>query len=325
MERVKRNENFCTKISMSSTSQDSPKKMRHSKKSRVRHNTPMSQEVGHCHNRTSPAAVNVLSRCDFLNVIWPAEMLLVAIQVCKLIRSEVLPRLKSADGSEIALRLVAQMRVGSRRNQTWPVDFTYIMGVRLEVRITNPAGLRSFCEGLLKAVKKGWQGPASIDISPWVAGISKSEGIGCEIASLLPGALKHCKNLGRLKLDGCCLSNRSVAKIAKVLPCCKSLSRISLRDNSFGDGGTRALSRSLPLCASLEHLDLSNNVIGDSGCTALISAVPRSRALTGLVFGGNGIGRRLCLRLQDALDLRRAATAPGDGEDSSGCQTPGSE
>ena len=192
------------------------------------------------------------------------------------------------------------------------------MAVRLELRITNPAGLRSFCEGLLKAVKKGWQGPVSI-------GISQSEGIGHELAWFLPEALKHCKNLGRLKLNSCSLHNYSIAEIARVLPCCKSLSHVSLRDNLFGNDGAKALSCSLPMCASLAYLDLSNNNIGNSGCKALIRAVPHSRALTGLRFGGNGIGGRLCSRLQEALDLRKAAPADGLGEDSSGCQSPGPE
>jgi hypothetical protein len=63
------------------------------------------------------------------------------------------------------MRLVAQMRVGNRRNQTWPVDFTYIMAVRLELHIASTSGLRSFCEGMINTVHKGWQGPALIHVS----------------------------------------------------------------------------------------------------------------------------------------------------------------
>ena len=234
--------------------------------------------------------------------------------MCKQIRSAILPRLKSTEGKKTSLRLVAQMRVGSRRNQTWSIDFTYIVAARLELHISTTAGLRSFRDGLLKAKAKGWKGPTLIDISlSWQNGSSHFERVSgtvmALVGSLLFETLKHCDGLHRLKLENCALSNLCATQIANSLPCCKELSHFSLRFNCIGDDGAKALSRSLPQCSSLAHLDLSDNVIGDPGGKALASAVPLCRALANLLFGGNGIGRGVCLKLQDALRTHKSATA----------------
>jgi hypothetical protein len=173
------------------------------------------------------------------------------------------------------------------------------MAVRLQLHITSMPGLLSFCDGLLKVVRKGWQGPDSVSC----VGFPLSDG------AALSKAVKHCDHLIRLELKCCSLSNLFVTEIAKSLPFCKSLSNLSLRYNLIGDDGAQALSRNMPLCTGLVFLDLSNNIIGDPGCKALIAAVPHCCALADIKFGGNGIGRGLCSRLQNALDLRKAIVA----------------
>ena len=86
-----------------------------------------------------------------------------------------------------------------------------------------------------------------------------SNGIRCQGAQALAGALKHCSHLTILDISYNDIGDRGACALANAIVCCTNLTRLNVCHNGIQGAGAKALVDVLEFCTQLKEIDLSKN------------------------------------------------------------------
>jgi hypothetical protein len=127
----------------------------------------------------------------------------------------------------------------------------------VELIIRTPDQCRRISDGVARASRAGWQGPALLTFAQ------------CELgehgAMMLPALLSNCTRLQHLSLAGAYIGSAGAGCLGKVLRMMTEMTSLDLSLNEIDCQGVRRLGASLASLPSLTALELSGNDIGAAG------------------------------------------------------------
>lgn len=119
--------------------------------------------------------------------------------------------------------------------------------------------------------------------------------------SYLSTILENCKALYRLNIEQCCLTSRTVQKIADALNVGSVLSELCIgRNNPISGNAMGNLLAKLATLKRFSELDLNGVKLSKLSIDGLCQ-LAKSSSLSGLMLGGTSIGTDAAMRLTDAL------------------------
>eukprot|EP00930_Biecheleria_cincta_P064717 TRINITY_DN50358_c0_g1_i1.p1 TRINITY_DN50358_c0_g1~~TRINITY_DN50358_c0_g1_i1.p1 ORF type:complete len:220 (-),score=53.10 TRINITY_DN50358_c0_g1_i1:25-684(-) len=136
-------------------------------------------------------------------------------------------------------------------------------------------------QSLKEAINAIVNGAEEIDIS--------DEQIGDQGALRLAEALEKNETVTDCYLDGNCITDAAVGKLAKILQSHKTLRTFSLYKNNVSDAGASLLADAITT-SSLETLDLRENKVGDDGAQAFAQALQNGSRIRYLLLNHNYVG-----------------------------------
>jgi Ran GTPase-activating protein (RanGAP) involved in mRNA processing and transport len=145
-----------------------------------------------------------------------------------------------------------------------------------------PAQCKMVAQGLVRAKREGWHGPASIAFVDCY--------LGDDHSILLPQLLASALSLVHLSLPRCYIGPMGAGLLAKGLALLTNLTSLDLAENEMEGLGATRLAASLRWLTQLTSLDLSINDAGPAGCARIGTALLACTRLTMLSVTDNTMG-----------------------------------